>query len=500
LGRRLHSKPWPKLQFDEANVVGVEIGRSVASGCASAFSFQRRRYHVAVIGSGPSAFYTTKYLFKQVEADRKLKVDMYERLPVPFGLVRFGVAPDHPEVKNVRNDFAIVANTPGFRFLGNIEVGKDISVADLRKSYDAVVVCTGAEGERMLGIPGENSDNVLGAPAFVKWYNGHPDFVSLQPKGPGESAVVLGQGNVALDVARVLCCSAEKMRQTDIHGPALDKIAGWQKHGLRMVHVVGRRGFVQAAFTNAELRELLSFDEEVLPVVDPAELALCRNPASEQELSKNRAKKRSVNILEEMAKNFAHKDTTSKRVLWLRFLWSPSSVLAADTGVVGLQLDRTELVGEPGKQSAAKAASGESLEVPCGLVVRSVGFDIVPFDGLPLENRRVPHANGRVDAPSPAAGGLYVSGWLKRGPQGIIASNIPDAQETAACILRDLQEGHQPRLPGSCDDVLTATGKRIVSFDDWRRIEAEEYRLGEAAGRLAVKFTEVPKMLKLLDH
>lgn len=457
---------------------------------------------MAVIGSGPSAFYTTKYFFKQAGTGGKVKVDMFERLPVPYGLVRFGVAPDHPEVKNVKNDFAEVATTPGFRFHGNVEVGSDVTLADLRSAYDAVVVCTGAEGERTLGIPGEESHGVIGAPAFVKWYNGHPDFVHLQPRAPGEAAVVLGQGNVALDVARLLVSSPKRLRQTDMYPGAVDRIAEWQQNGLRTVHLVGRRGFVQAAFTNAELRELTKCDDEVLPIVDPAELALCRNPASEQELTKNRAKKRSVDILQKMADNFAQKDTTSKRIIWLRFLWSPSQVAASSDGVTSVRLDRTELSGEAGSQKAAKAKSGEFQDVPCGLVVRSVGFDITPLNGggLPLENGRVPHTHGRVVAPDSSTGGLYVSGWVKRGPQGIIASNIADAQETSACLWKDLTDtGSSRAKPEDVEAQLGATGKRLVSFDDWRRIEAEELRLGESDGCPAVKLTEVSKMLNVLN-
>merc|ERR1711924_216767 len=207
--------------------------------------------------------------------------------------------------------------------------------------------------------------------------------------------------------------------------------------------------------------------------------------------------------LEQMAENFAQKDTTSKRVLWLRFLWSPSSMLAGESGVSGLQLDRTQLTGDPGNQSATKASPAESLQVACGLVIRSVGFDITPFEGLPLENRRVPHVHGRVVAPSAALGGLYVSGWLKRGPQGIIATNIPDAQDTANCLMQDLGEadgiGSSRANVEPINSQLAATGKRVVSFDDWERIEAEERRLGESAGRLAVKFTDVQAMLSVLN-
>jgi NADPH-dependent glutamate synthase beta subunit-like oxidoreductase len=293
---------------------------------------------------------------------------------------------------------------------------------------------------------------------------------------------------------------------TDIHEPALDKVAEWQKSGLKTVHVVGRRGFVQAAFTNAELRELLTFDDDVLAVVDPAELALCRNPASETELSKNRAKKRAVSILDKMAENFAEKDTTNKRVLWLRFLWSPSAVLAGGmwSPVAGVRLDRTELTGEPGKQKAESASSEEYVDVECNVVVRSVGFDINPFEGLALENGRVPHENGRVSAPMVEMGGLYVSGWVKRGPTGKIASNIEDAQETAQCVLKDLVARDEADNMctadvGPLEARLQESAKRVVSFEDWRYIEDEEQRLGEAAGRVAVKFTDVPEMLRLLE-
>lgn len=463
-------------------------------GCvraASSFSVQPG-LRVAIVGSGPSAFYTTKYLFKQAPVE----VDMFERLPTPFGLVRFGVAPDHPEVKNVVNDFAEVAQMPGFRFFGNVEMGMDISLGDLRRHYDAVVVCTGAQGERKLGIPGEALDGVVGAPAFVQWYNGHPDFANLETRGPGAAAVVVGQGNVAVDVARILARSPDTLHATDIDPCALARIAEWQQQGLQTVHVVGRRGFIQAAFTNKELRELDSFDD-VLTVVDPEELELSRNPASVEELAKSRIKKRSVGILEKMAANFSELKTTSKRVIQLHFLRSPAEILAdkAGSAVGGIRLDRTELQGSPGKQAAVRASAEHSIDLPCGLVVRSVGFDLQPLPGLPLDDRgRVPHVQGRVEDP---AGGLYVSGWLKRGPIGIIASNIADAQETVASVLKDLQQRDAGSDPAAVEAILTASGTQVVSFADWRRIEAEELRLGSLEGKAALKLTSVAEQLRI---
>lgn len=436
-----------------------------------------------------------------------MQVDMFERLPTPYGLVRFGVAPDHPEVKNVINDFAAVAASPGFRFFGNVEVGagspRQLPMGLLRRAYDAVIVCTGAQGERLLGVPGEDLRGVVGAPAFVKWYNGHPDHVDIGAEAfePGAAAVVIGQGNVALDVARILARAPRELHETDIEGRTIAAIKLWQERGLRTVHVVGRRGFVQAAFTNAELRELLSFSDEVLTVVDPAELALCRNEASEQELASNRPKKRSLDILAKMAANFAQKDDTSKRILQLRFLSAPTEVLPGPDGssIAGVRLARMRLEGPAGAQRAV-AAEGSEV-VPCGLLVRSVGFGLTPLDGLPLdESRRVPHQQGRVEAADKDAAGLYVSGWCKRGPTGIIASNIADAQETAARVLADLHaQASLPRLGASAaEEAMVASGRKVVSFEEWRTLEAEEKRRGAAEGRPAIKLTNVDEMLGLL--
>lgn len=447
---------------------------------------------MAVVGSGPSAFYTSKYLMKQAP----VAVDMFERLPTPFGLVRSGVAPDHAEVKNVVNDFADVARLAPFRFFGNVNVGADVSLSDLRRHYDAVVLCTGAQSERTLGIPGEGLAGVVGAPAFVQWYNSHPDYASLQPREPGETAVVIGQGNVAIDVARVLVRSPEEMHRTDIDPRAQTLIASWQQRGLRTVHVVGRRGFIQAAFTNKELRELDNL-EDVLAVVDPEELQLCRNPASEEELAKSRMKKRSLGILEKMADNFSQLTSTSKRVIRLHFLRSPSEILADEggQGVAGIRLDRTELQGSAGSQRAALASSGDRVDLPCELVVRSVGFDLQPFEGLPMDDRgSVPHLQGRVEDPE---GGLYVSGWLKRGPTGIIASNIADAQETAGRILADFKERAPAGDPAAVEAILAGSGSQVVSFADWEKIEAHEARQGAQAGKVALKVTSVDEMLRL---
>eukprot|EP00929_Paragymnodinium_shiwhaense_P115105 TRINITY_DN8371_c0_g2_i1.p1 TRINITY_DN8371_c0_g2~~TRINITY_DN8371_c0_g2_i1.p1 ORF type:complete len:545 (+),score=124.26 TRINITY_DN8371_c0_g2_i1:65-1699(+) len=475
-------------------------------------------YNVAVAGGGVAAFYTVKYLLKGAEAaGRPIHIDMFERDPVPFGLARFGVAPDHPEVKNVVNDFAeVVDSTSNFRFFGNVAVGADLPLERLRRAYDATVICTGAQGERRLNIPGEDLQGVVGAPAFVKWYNGHPSHRSIDigAAGPGASATVLGQGNVALDVARILVKSPGELHGTDIDGEALRTIGEWQRNGLQTVNVVGRRGFVQAAMANAELRELLTCSEEVLPIVDPAEMALCRNEASEEELKKNRAKTRSVKILDKMMENFAQRETTSKRIIHIRFLASPAEFLpdASGKAVAAVRLHRTQLQGEPGKQVAARCPSGAYEEVPSGLVVRSVGFEVTPLEGLTFASPgRVAHKGGRVSGCDAERGGLYVSGWVKRGPTGIIGSNIPDAQETAKAVFADLLAASE-RAPRSSSvedldalrqDCLQSSGKTptdIVSWQDWKRLEAEELRRGAASGKAAEKFTDVKEVMQFLRN
>lgn len=427
------------------------------------------------------------------------KVDMYERLPVPFGLVRFGVAPDHPEVKNVINDFAEVASHSNFRFFGNVDVGRDVSMDALERAYDAVVVCTGAEGEKVLGIPGEELPGVVGAPHFVKWYNGHPDYRALDVPSPGNTAVILGQGNVALDVARILTKSSNELKPTDIEAAAIERIGQWQREGLREVQVIGRRGFAQAAYTNKELREQLTCSEDVLAVVDPKDLELSRNPASEEELKKNRAKKRSIEILEKMAANFAEKDTTSKRVVWFRFLRSPTALLSSDAGnLTAVRLAQNALEGDAGRQRAV-LVPGTEEDVPCGLVVRSVGFDITPMEGVPLRAGRVPHSGGRVELDQDRVGRLYVSGWAKRGPTGVVASNIPDAQETATSIIKDVtSEPSRAQGAALAEEAIAASGTQVVSFQDWQRLQAEEIRRGQADGRAAVKFNQVEPALQWL--
>jgi len=508
VGRRLWAQAQPSSVLRGAWPVRPGDAIRLCSGAAAT----KRHYHVAIVGSGPAGFYTSKYLLKDApgaasagEKAGEMRIDMFERLPTPFGLVRFGVAPDHPEVKNVIKDFTEVAGSPHFRFFGNVEIGRDLPLSRLRSMYDAVVMCTGAQGERRLGIPGEDLEGVVGAPAFVKWYNGHPDHAALETRAPSKTAVVLGQGNVALDIARILTRPPKELHPTDIDSRALAQIGEWQRQGLQTVHLVGRRGFVQAAFTNAELRELLTISDEVLPIVDPEELALCQNPASKEELAGSRMKKRSLDILQKMAANFAQRESTSKRIIWLRFLLSPSAVLPGADGasVGGIRLDRTELQGAPGSQAAVKSSSGASEDIECGLVLRSVGFDLTPLEGLPLnERRRVPQQKGRVEPTEASGAGLYVSGWAKRGPTGIIGSNVADARETAASVLQDLyrSDGAAQREGASgLEATLEAAGARVVSFADWRRLEAEELRRGAADGRVAAKLTDVNEMLRLLD-
>jgi NADPH-dependent glutamate synthase beta subunit-like oxidoreductase len=443
-------------------------------------------------------------LFK--DADAGVKIDMFERLPTPFGLVRAGVAPDHPEVKNVIHEFdKVVGDTKGrFRYFGNVTIGNDLSLEHLSQQYDAVVFCTGAEGEQRLGIAGEDLSGVVDAQHFCKWYNGHPEHTQLHPdpgSNVGEAAMVIGQGNVALDVARILCKSPDELHATDIADHAIDVFKRWQKD-LRTVHVVGRRGFAQAAFTNKEVRELTNCSEHILPVVDPMELELCMDSESQKIVQKERPKKRQLEILKKMADNFAKRDSTSKRVIQLHFLQSPVEILGSGDPpqAMGVRLQRMELQGDVGAQRAVPAASGEQCTLHCGLVIRSIGFGMSVPEGLPKDHRgKVPQQEGRVSLPenhSLPKENLYVCGWLKRGPTGVILASITDAQEVASRILTDLRGlKHSTHIP----EVEAMLGtKQIVSFDDWRRLEKEEASRGASTGKVAAKITNVDEMLQLV--
>lgn len=454
-----------------------------------------RPLRVAVVGSGPSGFYAAEHLQKQVPA---LEIDLFDRLPTPYGLVRGGVAPDHPKIKSVTRIYEKIAAHPSLRFLGNVEIGRDLRHEELLAHYDAVIYAVGAQTDRSLGIPGEALAGSHAATEFVAWYNGHPDFRDRQFDLAQEAVAVIGLGNVAMDVTRILASSADELGRTDIADHALAALRGSR---VRTIYVLGRRGPVQAAFTNPEIRELGELDEAEA-VVDPAELQL--DAASEAWLAATDDRTPAKNL--ETLRQYAARGAEGKRVrIVLRFCVSPTAIVGTDGRVTGITLARNRLV--PAGDDVKAEPTGETETLPVGLVFRSVGYKGVPIDGVPFDARAgvVPNADGRVlTAPgaTTTVPGTYVTGWIKRGPSGIIGTNKPDSVATVERLLADRTAGDLPPAPGAgrpaIDALLAARGVTVVSFDDWRRLDAAEQAAGQAQGRPRVKLTRVAEMLDLI--
>jgi len=423
-------------------------------------------FRVAVVGSGPAGFYAAAAL---LASDLEIEVDMIERLPTPWGLVRLGVAPDHPNIKAVSRAFERTAAQPGFRFFGNVEVCKDVSHAELVRLYDAVVYSVGAQTDRQLGIPGENLSGSWPATAFVAWYNGHPDFQDLSFDLSGERAVVIGNGNVALDVARMLALTPEELAPTDTTDAAIEAIAG---SGIREILVVGRRGPVQAAWTPVEVGELGELAGADV-IVDAADLELGEASAAELEAAAPTVRR---NV--EHLRDYARREPTGKpRSIRLRFFASPVEI-HGDREVESIELVRNELVG-------GRAVPTEEREtIPCGIVFRSVGYQGVALPGLPFDegSATIPNEGGRVEP------GLYAAGWIKRGPSGVIGTNKKDATETVALLLDDARAGLLPtRGEGTLEELLEERGVEAVLYAGWEAIDAAERNAGEPEGRPRIK-------------
>jgi ferredoxin/flavodoxin---NADP+ reductase len=421
---------------------------------------------VAVVGSGPAGFYAASAL---LAADLDVDVDLIERLPTPWGLVRLGVAPDHPNIKAVSRAFERTAAQPGFRFFGNVEVGRDVTHEELRGLYDAVVYSVGAQADRRLGIPGEDLPGSWAATEFVAWYNGHPDFQHLEFDLSHERAVVIGNGNVALDVARMLALTPEELAPTDTTDAAIDAING---AGIREILVVGRRGPVQAAWTPVEVGELGELAGADI-VVEPTQLELDAASAAELEAAAPTVK-RSVEHLRDYA---ARTPEGKPRRIVLRFLASPVAILG-DGKVEAIELVRNELV------QGRAVATDEQETVPCGIVFRSVGYRGVALPGVPFDDGSgtIPNEGGRVEP------GLYAAGWIKRGPSGVIGTNKKDATETIALLVEDAQAGKlPPRGEGTLEDLLSERDVDAILYAGWEAIDRAERGAGEPHGRPRIK-------------
>ncbi|MGE0598123.1 MAG: FAD-dependent oxidoreductase [Dehalococcoidia bacterium] len=454
---------------------------------------------VAIVGAGPAGFYAADHLLKQTEM--AVTVDMFDRLLTPYGLVRHGVAPDHLKIKNVTRSFATTAADPRFRFFGNVEFGTDITIDDLKRHYHQVMFCTGAQTDRQLGIPGEDLVGSHPATAFVAWYNGHPDYCDHHFDLSQESVVIVGVGNVAIDVARILCLSPEELNQTDMPAYAVEALS---KSRIRDVYVLGRRGPAQAAFTNPELKELGELQEADL-IILPEEAELDELSAAEVEALNDRMLSKKVEMIQEFA---ARPAEGKKRRLHLRFMVSPTELVDDGTGAIGTaklvrnRLEKTET------GTIACVPKTETEEIAAGMVFRSVGYRGVSLPGIPFNDRWgvIANSSGRVidaETGEPVAG-EYTAGWIKRGPSGVIGTNKPDALESVTALLQDAADGRtwQPLSPASdsVNSLLMSRGVLFTSFDDWCSIDEAELAEGLRCGRPRVKFNSKPDMWSVLNR
>ena len=448
-----------------------------------------RPLRVAIVGAGPSGFYIADSLFR---AKLPVIVDAFDRLPTPYGLLRGGVAPDHQQMKTVGKYYEKVALTPGFSFFGNVKVGQDISVEELQQHYDAVVFSCGAETDRRLGIPGEELSGSYTATAFVGWYNGHPDYQGYRFDLSASKVMIIGQGNVAIDVARILAKTTTELRKSDITEAAIEKLA---KSQVKEIVLVGRRGPVQSAFTELEIKELGELEDCDI-VVDPADLEL--NEASQKELddpSNNKARKNFA-----ILKEFAHRPLHGKKKrIIVQFFNSPVEITGS-THVEAMVLEKNKLEGEAGSQKAI--GTGEKETVPCGIVLRSVGYRGIPMPGVPFDDRKgvFPNQGGRITQDGQPVAGLYCSGWIKRGPSGVLGSNKPDSLATVEALLADMPTLSPCTKPDTqaVTDLLKGRGVQMVTFEDWKKVDAEELRRGTELGKPREKMTSVQEILTFL--
>ena len=457
---------------------------------------------VAIVGAGPAGFYAAEALLKGGDP---VAIDLINRLPAPYGLVRDGVAPDHQAIKSVARVYARILARDEVRYFGNVTLGEDITVDGLRARYDQIVYAVGAQSDRRLGIPGEDLEGSHAAFHFVGWYNAHPDFRDQEFDLDCEHVVVIGNGNVAIDVARILVHSHDRLATTDIADHAL---AVLRHSRVRRVTVLGRRGPAQASFTNPELREFGRL-EGVCPQADPAELEL--DAASEGALEGNAVKTRNMATLRGYAGSVCE---DGDRVVRFRFLVSPLEVVERDGRVAGVRVERNRLVAQEDGYVRAEG-TGETEIVPCGMVIRSVGYRGAPLPGVPFDDRRgiVPNEGGRVVSVgggvvggAEGVGGVevvpgeYVVGWAKRGPSGVIGTNKADAAATVALMREDLEAGvglGGGRLRGEGDlaELLRGRGVGWVDEEGSGRLDAVETARGKAEGRPRVKFCTVEEML-----
>ena len=450
---------------------------------------------VAIVGAGPTGFYTAEHLFKRKEL--AVEVDMFDSLPTPFGLVRAGVAPDHQKIKSVTKLYTRIAQNPSFRFFGNVKFGTDLSLEDLQDHYHQIVFCTGAQTDNYLNIPGADLDGHHPATEFVAWYNGHPDFRDLEFDLSQEKVAVIGVGNVAIDVARILSLSHDELAKTDIADYALEALSN---SGVKEVYIIGRRGPVQAKFTTPEVKEIGDLEEADVFTL-PEEMELDELSQKQLESTADRGTARKVELLQSYSENIP---TGKPKKLVLRFLVSPVEMYGDDKGhVTGMKLVKNELYATDAGTLRPRATE-EFEDLEAGLVFRSIGYRGVPLPGIPFNDSWgvILNEEGRVIDPDTGEPipGEYTAGWIKRGPSGVIGTNKPDALETVEKMVEDLAAGVylHPTHPDGADALKLVEERQpdYFSFADWEKLDEIEVARGEETNRPRVKFTTVKEMME----
>ena len=431
-----------------------------------------KTFKVAIIGAGPSGYFTALALQNSANDELNFKIDLIERLPTPWGLVRSGVAPDHPKIKTVSKVFERVASDPNFRLFCNVELGRDFKLDQLKEKYDAVVLCTGSSVGKKLGIPGENLNNSISSADFVPWYNGHPDYEDFKINLDGKVAVVIGAGNVAMDCARMLALDPTELDKTDTAERALEK---FHKSSIRKVYVVGRRGPEHVAFTAPELRELADLEHtDVFFNLEAINDAISRVNADE-------SLDRHVASNLEAMKSVAEKPKAKhERTMEFLFLHAPKAIIG-NSKVEAIEFGINEV--KNGKVSD----TGKIVRIPCDLVISAVGYESLSYEGVTFENGKIKNSDGRV------CKSTYVVGWAKRGPSGVIGTNKSDASDVVSLLLSDLTE---PKNNGDIEDLIPS-GHQVVNQSYWQKINEAEIKQGEVKGKPRIKATTYESLLAL---
>jgi ferredoxin--NADP+ reductase len=453
-----------------------------------------RPLRVAIVGAGPAGFYAAEALLKQ--KDLVCSIDFFNRFPTPFGLVREGVAPDHPSIKAVTRIYDKIARSEHVRYFGNVSIGSDIAHSELMEHYDQVVYAVGAQSDRRMGIPGEDLAGSVPATAFVGWYNGRPDYRDMEFDLSCERVVVVGNGNVAMDVTRILAKSTDELAETDICDYALEAL---RNSKVREVVMLGRRGPAQAAFTNPELKEFGEL-EGVDVIIDPADLEL--DPQSEESLAGNKTAQKNVEMLREFA---ARTERNAPRRIVMRFLVSPVEIIGQDGKVSAVRIERNKLAPDD-KGVMRPQGTGEFETFDAGMVLRSVGYKGIPVEGVPFNQRSatINNEGGRVcdTENNQVVPGVYVVGWAKRGPSGVIGTNKPDAVATVKAMVEDVANlpgvADEKRDPALIINLLQERTPDYTTYADWDLLDKYEVATGGAQGRPRIKVTRVPEMIEVI--